>query len=277
VVLEGEGAVNIIRQKTATAPVVEVRDQNDLPVAGVPVTFSISGTGASFGSSSTLTVVTNGAGRAAAAGLTPTGSGALQIGVSASFQGQTAAATIAQINVLTAAQAASASAAAAGSGGAAGGGGISGTTLGIIGGVAAAGGVVATRALGRSPDAPGAVVTDSFTGSIQVLPGSWTGFRSTPPFTIREAQTVSLTVRVTAPPDCLLLPNTCTLGADRGFIGCVPVGIAFTGAAGSAVFSANLEAGTYNVALGLAAPQAIGPQCLAFTGTIAFSGTATHR
>ena len=32
VVLEGEDAVNIIRQKTAVRPVVEVRDSNDLPV-----------------------------------------------------------------------------------------------------------------------------------------------------------------------------------------------------------------------------------------------------
>jgi hypothetical protein len=35
VVLEGENAVNIIQQKTATVPVIQVRDQNDLPVAGV--------------------------------------------------------------------------------------------------------------------------------------------------------------------------------------------------------------------------------------------------
>jgi hypothetical protein len=36
VVLEGEGAVNIIQQKTAVAPVIEVRDRNDQPVAGAP-------------------------------------------------------------------------------------------------------------------------------------------------------------------------------------------------------------------------------------------------
>ena len=41
VILEGEGAVNIIQQKTATAPVIEVRDQNDLPVAGAAVRFGI--------------------------------------------------------------------------------------------------------------------------------------------------------------------------------------------------------------------------------------------
>ncbi len=45
VVLEGEGAVNIIQQKTAVRPLVEVRDRNNLPVAGASVTFSIGGGG----------------------------------------------------------------------------------------------------------------------------------------------------------------------------------------------------------------------------------------
>jgi hypothetical protein len=168
VVLDGEGAVNIIRQKTATAPVVEVRDQNDLPVAGVPVTFSISGAGASFGGSSALTVVTNGAGRAAAAGLTPTGSGALQIGISATFQGQTAVAAVAQLNVLTAAQAASASAAAASSGGAAGGG-MSGTTLSIVGTAAAAGVVVAAKTLsGKEPAVSAGTYAAPYSGQMSM-------------------------------------------------------------------------------------------------------------
>lgn len=45
VVISGEDAVNIIQQKTAVAPVIEVRDRNDLPVLGVSVTFSVSGPG----------------------------------------------------------------------------------------------------------------------------------------------------------------------------------------------------------------------------------------
>jgi hypothetical protein len=103
-----------------------------------------------------LAVTTNAAGRAAAAGLTPTGSGALQIGASATFQGQTAVATIVQTNVMTAAQAAAVSAggasssASAGAGGAAAGGstggGLSASTIGIIGG-AAGGSIVAARQL----------------------------------------------------------------------------------------------------------------------------------
>src|SRR5262245_21502753 len=108
VVLEGEGAVNIIQQKTAVAPVVEVRDRNDQPVSGAAVRFAISKGRATFNGARTLTATTDALGRATAAGLTPTGSGALQIGTTAAFQGQTAAITIAQTNVLTAAQAAAA-------------------------------------------------------------------------------------------------------------------------------------------------------------------------
>src|SRR5262245_37985852 len=149
VVVEGEGAVNIIQQKTAVAPVIEVRDRNDQPVSGVVVRFAIQKGKASFDGVRTLTTTTNALGRATATGLTPTGSGALQIGTSVAFQGQTAVATIAQVNVLTAAQAASASAAAASSTGAAGGGGgLSTTTLAVVGSAAAGGALVATKVIG---------------------------------------------------------------------------------------------------------------------------------
>src|SRR5262245_590457 len=160
VVVEGEDAVNIIQQKTAVAPVVEVRDRNDQPVAGAVVNFAIRSGRATFNGARTLSVTTDAAGRAAPAGFAPTGSGALQISASAVFQGQTAAAiTIAQTNVLTAAQAAavasasgaggsgSAASASAGASAGSGGGGLSGTTLGILGG-AAAGGLVAATKLG---------------------------------------------------------------------------------------------------------------------------------
>ena len=39
-----------IQQKTAVAPVVEMRDRNNLPVAGATVTFTIGGNAASFAS-----------------------------------------------------------------------------------------------------------------------------------------------------------------------------------------------------------------------------------
>ncbi len=156
VVIAGEDAVNVIQQKTAVAPVIEVRDRNDQPVAGAVVNFVIRSGRATFSGARTLSVTTNAAGRAAAAGFAPTGSGALQISTTAVFQGQTAATvTISQTTVQTAAQAAAVSSAggaggssggsSAGSG--AGGGGLSGTTLGVVGGAAAAGAVVATKTL----------------------------------------------------------------------------------------------------------------------------------
>jgi hypothetical protein len=154
VVVEGEDAVNIVQQKTAVAPVVEVRDRNDQPVAGAVVRFAITKGRATFSGARTLTVTTNAAGRAAVSGLAPTGAGSLQISATAAFQGQTAVATIAQTNVMTVAQAAAVSGSAGGasgsaSGGAAGGGGASGgglsaTTVGIVGG-AVAGGLVAVK------------------------------------------------------------------------------------------------------------------------------------
>src|SRR5262249_43701753 len=172
-------AVNIVQQKTAVAPVVEVLDRNDQPVAGVVVNFAIRGGRATFSGARTLTVTTNVAGRAAAAGFTPTASGAVQISASAAFQGQTAAITITQTNVMTLAQAgavtgasssggAGAASAAGGGAGAGGGGGISATTIGVIGGAAAGGTLVATKALGG--DSNGTVYTGQFSGDIVLAP-----------------------------------------------------------------------------------------------------------
>ena len=166
VVIEGEDAVNIVQQKTAVAPVVEVRDRNDQPVAGAIVRFAIRQGRGTFAGARTLSVTTNAAGRAVATGLTPTGSGALQIGASATFQGQTAVATITQTNVLTAAQAAAASgggaSGSAAPGSAAGGGGsggLSGTTIGVVGGAVAGGALVAVNGLGGGGEESGAVKT----------------------------------------------------------------------------------------------------------------------
>lgn len=139
--------------ETAVAPVVEVRDRNDQPVAGALVSFTINGgRNARFaGGLRSVTLSTNAAGRAAATTATPTGSGAVQMNVAATFQGQTATATITQSNVATAAQASAASNA---SGGSASGGGLSTGTLTAIG-AAAAGGLIATRRLtGATNQAP---------------------------------------------------------------------------------------------------------------------------
>ena len=149
-VIEGEDAINVIQQKTAVAPLVEIRDRNNQPVAGASVRFTINGGRATFNGARTITVTTDATGRATVSGMTPTGSGAFQITASAAFAGQTAAVTIAQTNVLTAAQAASAAGAssaggAVGGAGGASGGGLSLTTIGIVGGAVAGGAIVATQ------------------------------------------------------------------------------------------------------------------------------------
>ena len=173
VVIEGEDAVNIIQQKTAVRPVVEVRDRNNLPVPGVLVTFSIEGgKAATFSGASTLTVATNAAGQAAVTGLTPSVAGAFQIQVSALAQGQVVTATIAQTNVLTAAQAAAASAATSGgtagssAGGGTGGGGLSATTIGIVGAAVGGGALVATQVVKEDEPAGPSSFSGPFTGQI---------------------------------------------------------------------------------------------------------------
>jgi len=206
VVIEGEGAVNIIQQKTAVAPVIEVRDRNDQPVAGATVNFVVRAGRATFSGARTMSVTTNAAGRAAAAGFAPSGTGALQIGATATFQGQTAAAvTIAQTNVMTAAEAAAASSAtasgagsggggtAAGGGGAgAGGGGISATTLGIVGGAVAAGAVVAKdKIFGEG----GTLFSGQFSGVLLDTDTAAAGFGNSS-CTRNERQTGTLKIRL---------------------------------------------------------------------------------
>jgi hypothetical protein len=106
VVVEGDGAINNIRQRTAREPIVQVEDQNHRPVAGAAVVFSLpsSGPGGSFaGGAHSLTVTTNAQGRAIAHGLTPNKvQGQYQIHVNASSNGQTANTTISQTNAIIA-------------------------------------------------------------------------------------------------------------------------------------------------------------------------------
>lgn len=74
VILEGEGALNNIRQRTAREPIVQVQDENHKPVAGALVLFTVhggaSGAGGTFADGATSLTVTTGAdGRAVAHGL----------------------------------------------------------------------------------------------------------------------------------------------------------------------------------------------------------------
>jgi len=106
VIVEGDGAINNIRQRTAREPIVEVQDENHKPVAGAAVVFTLSdqGAGGSFaGGTHSLTVVTDSQGRAVAHGFHPNNvQGQYQIHVTASRAGQTAVTTIAQTNAAAA-------------------------------------------------------------------------------------------------------------------------------------------------------------------------------
>ena len=139
VVVEGDGAINNIRQRTAREPIVQVEDENNRPVAGATVVFVLpeSGPGGTFaGGARSLTVVTDQQGRAVAKGLIHNGQqGKFQIQVNASHQQLTATANISQANaVLTAASA-----------------GISGKMIAILAvvGGAIAGGVIAATSGGN--------------------------------------------------------------------------------------------------------------------------------
>jgi hypothetical protein len=110
VIVEGEGAINNIKLRTAREPIVQVEDENHKPVAGAAVVFNLpsQGAGGTFGASGqTFTTVTDATGRAVGRGLRPnTIQGQYQIRVTASKDGQTANANIAMTNALPAAAAA---------------------------------------------------------------------------------------------------------------------------------------------------------------------------
>jgi hypothetical protein len=141
VIVEGDGAINNIKQRTSRETIVEVQDENHKPVAGAAVVFLLPGDGpggAFAGGAKSATLVTDSAGRATMPTLQPNqATGNFQIRVNVSSQGRTASATIAQSNV--------AGAGAAGAGGSAAG--ISGKTIAIIVAVAAAGAVGAAVGL----------------------------------------------------------------------------------------------------------------------------------
>jgi hypothetical protein len=142
VIVEGEGAINNVRQRTARDPIVQVEDENHKPIAGAAVMFTLpmQGAGGSFaGGAKTLSVVTDNQGRAVARTFRPNSvQGKFQIHINASFQGQTASATITQSNAVAAGAAASA--------------GVSGKLIAIlaIGAAAVAGGVIAATRGGSS-------------------------------------------------------------------------------------------------------------------------------
>ena len=102
VVLEGDGAINNVRARTARAPVIEVRDENDAPVAGAIVTFQTpqSGPSAVFPEDKkTFITQTDSSGRATGRGLRPNSiTGRFEIRVTASLNSQMTSSTIAETN-----------------------------------------------------------------------------------------------------------------------------------------------------------------------------------
>jgi hypothetical protein len=165
VIVEGDGAINNIRQRTAREPIIQVEDENHKPIAGAAVVFSLPGQGAggSFaGGAHSLSVVTDSQGRAVARGFHPNNvQGQYQIHVTASNGGQSANANISQSNTAAAAGAATAAAAA----------GISGKLIAVIvivGAAAAAGGAYAATHSG------GGNGNSAASAAITITPGGGT-------------------------------------------------------------------------------------------------------
>jgi hypothetical protein len=159
VIVEGEGAINNIRQRTAREPIVEVQDENHKPVAGAVVVFTVlpsnGGAGASFaGNAQTAEFVTDQAGRVVAKGFHPnTQVGQVQIRVTATSNGRVGNATITQTNIAAAAASTGAT-------------GLTGLKLlaiiGVAAGAAAAGAIAATRG-GNSHSGAAATAPTSIT------------------------------------------------------------------------------------------------------------------
>jgi hypothetical protein len=139
VIVEGDGAINNLRQRVVREPIVRVEDENHKPVAGAAVTFLLpsGGAGGTFGNGTTLlTVTTDAEGKAVAHGIHANNvSGKFDIQVRATLGPRSGSAVISQTNAAAAAAGAAA-------------GGLSAKLILIlvaVAGAAAAGAVAATR------------------------------------------------------------------------------------------------------------------------------------
>jgi hypothetical protein len=163
VIVEGEGAINNIRLRTAREPIVRVEDENHKPVAGAVVVFALSNQGASgsfTGGAHSLSVVTDSQGQAAARGFHPNNvQGQYQMHVTASSNGRTANTNITESNVVAAATAATTAAAA----------GISGKLIAIIVIAAAAAAGAGAYAATHGGGGTNTTVTN---GPITITPGT---------------------------------------------------------------------------------------------------------
>lgn len=169
VIVEGEGAINNVKQRVNREPIVQVEDENHKPIAGAAVIFFLpnDGPGGTFANGSmTFTTTTNSQGQAVARGIRFNNQpGSMQIRVTASFAGQAASAVISQTNVL---------------GVAASGAAVGGMSLGlklliigaVIGGGVAAGVVLANRSGTPIPSGPGTITITPGTVTVGCPTGS---------------------------------------------------------------------------------------------------------
>lgn len=106
IVISGEGAINNIKSRTARETIVEVRDENNKPVAGASVAFLLPDSGPGLVSSNgtrMITTMTDANGRAAARGLKPNGqSGSFNLQVRANYQQSFGQLNVAQSNIVAA-------------------------------------------------------------------------------------------------------------------------------------------------------------------------------
>ncbi len=152
-ILEGEGAINNVRQRVAREAMVQVEDENHKPIAGAAVTFFLPGDGASgvfANGARSITILSDEQGKVAVRGMQMNKvAGKVQIRVQANYKGRTSNATISQTNVIV--------------GGAVVGGAVSGKLLAwlLIGaaGAAAGGFAIANSGGGGAKSTPTAVVS----------------------------------------------------------------------------------------------------------------------
>ncbi len=167
-IVEGDGAINNIKQRVNREPIVQVEDENHRPIAGAAVIFFLpnQGPGGTFSNgSSTLTTTTNAQGQATARGIRfNTQAGPMALRVTASFAGLSVSAVINQTNVVGAGAGGASSSA---------GGGMSAATkwliiLAVAGGAAAAGGIAATHGGGGGGGTSTTTTTTITAGTVTV-------------------------------------------------------------------------------------------------------------
>lgn len=157
VVQSASGAKRVKKNRVSAEAVVEVTDQNNVPVAGIAVSFTIPqlvGGGASFGNGGLMSVATTNAAGQASSGTFVTGSNSsFNMSAVASVPGGTVSVSI-PVNAAAIFGAAAAGAAAGGAAGGVAGGISTGLLVGIIGGVAAVAAIAAKVATGGKSSPP---------------------------------------------------------------------------------------------------------------------------